>query len=371
MNRIRVLIIDDSALVRRILTRVLSSDPAIEVVGSAMNPLIARRKIKELNPDVVTLDVEMPKMDGMSFLRKLMRLRPLPVVMVSSLTEKGAEVTLEALSLGAIDFIGKPKVDVANDLINYSEEIIAKVKNAAQAKVRPRHLMAEDKPAPPEPGAGTGTDEIDVKYSATAVLQRPANVRKFNTTERIIAMGASTGGTEAIREILLQMPLDSPGILISQHIPPVFSTSFAERLNSLCQVTVSEATDGEPVMPGHAYLAPGNKHLLLVWDGTRYRCQLHDGPPVNRHKPSVDVLFRSVAESAATNAIGVILTGMGADGARGLKEMLESGATTIAQDEATSVVWGMPGEAVRLEAASLVLGLPAIAPHLIELGKLS
>jgi len=367
MQKIRVLIIDDSALIRRMLTDILSSDSDIEVVGTAMDPTIARRKIKDLNPDVITLDIEMPKMDGISFLRKLMRLRPMPVIMISSLTEKSADVTLEALSLGAIDVVSKPKLDIANEFSKYAEEIIEKVKNASTAKVKPR--LAKDTVAKKKETLSQTEDvltDVDSKFSATVVLQRSAHIRTHKTTDKIIAIGASTGGTEAIKDVMVDLPPDTPAVLITQHIPPVFSASFAARVNSLSAMTVVEATDGQLILPGHAYVAPGDKHLLLSRDGASYRCKLHDGLPVNRHKPSVDVLFRSVAENAGKNSVGVILTGMGADGARGLKEMLEAGAKTIAQDEKTSVVWGMPGEAVKLGAANQVLGLQHISAEILN-----
>ena len=348
---IKVLVIDDSALVRRILSELLGADRGIEVVGTASDAYMARDKIKELNPDVLTLDVEMPKMDGVTFLRNLMRLRPMPVVMVSSLTEHGAEITLDALEVGAVDYLPKPKIDLAATLGDYGDELIAKVKAAATARVRPltTSSAAIAMPAP--------------KHSADAILPK-VPPRQFRTTDRIIAIGASTGGTEAIKDVLMGMPPDSPGVVVAQHIPKAFSTPFAKRMNACCQMTVYEASDGQPVLPGHVYIAPGDRHLLLVRDGARYICRLDDGEPVNRHKPSVDVLFRSVAQQAGRNAIGVILTGMGKDGALGLKEMREAGSPTIAQDEATSVVWGMPGEAVAINAAVQVLPLEAISARI-------
>ena len=355
MKKISVLIIDDSAVVRTILTEILSTDEYIEVVGTAMDPHIAREKIKRLNPDVLTLDVEMPKMDGLSFLSNLMRLRPMPVVMISSLTEAGADVTLKALGLGAVDFVGKPKLDVAHQLEDYSKEIIAKVKAAATAKIHP-HLPVKDEP---ERKARFDPDEIEKRYTTTMVLQR-SPLSKLKATEKIIAIGASTGGTEAIKDILLLMRADFPGTIIAQHIPPAFSSAFAKRMDSISRMVVSEAEDGQIITQGHVYIAPGDRHLMLVRDGARYRCKLNDGPPVNRHKPSVDVMFRSVAQSAGLNAIGVILTGMGADGARGLLELHDAGAPTIAQDEKSSVVWGMPGEAVKLNAADHVLPIDGI-----------
>lgn len=342
-RHIRVLIVDDSSLVRRLLTDMLSSDPAIEVVGTAGDAYAARDKIKALNPDVLTLDVEMPKMDGLTFLRNLMRLRPMPVVMVSSLTEQGASVTLDALAIGAVDFLAKPKIDVAATIGLYRDELLAKIKTAAKSRPRPFRGDAHA-------SAGQGV------HTTT-----PGSPRPFRTTDKIIAIGASTGGTEAIKDVLMGCEPDTPGIVITQHIPKAFSAAFARRLDSLSRMTVSEAQDGQQVLRGHAYLAPGDRHLMLSRDGARYVCSLDDGDPVNRHKPSVDVLFRSVADAAGSNAIGVILTGMGQDGALGLREMRDAGAYTIAQDAASSVVWGMPGEAVRLGAAVEVLSLDAIS----------
>lgn len=361
MKKIGVLIIDDSAVVRSILTEILSTDE-IEVVGTAMDPLIAREKIKRLNPDVLTLDVEMPKMDGLSFLSNLMRLRPMPVVMISSLTEAGADVTLKALGLGAVDFVSKPKLDVAQQLESYSKEIVAKVKAAATARILP-HIPAK---MVQTKQTRFNADEIEKRYSTTIVLQK-SPLKGIKATEKIIAIGASTGGTEAIKDILVMMRPDSPGTIIAQHIPPAFSTAFSKRMDSLSPMVVSEAEDGQIITQGHAYIAPGDRHLMLVRDGARYRCKLSDGPPVNRHKPSVDVMFRSVAQNAGLNAIGVILTGMGADGARGLLEMHDAGAPTIAQDEKTSVVWGMPGEAVKLKAADHVLPIGSIEAKIASL----
>jgi len=340
-KKIRVLVVDDSALVRQMLTDMLQQDPGIEVVGTAHDPFMAREKIKQLNPDVLTLDVEMPRMDGVTFLRNLMRLRPMPVVMVSTLTQKGSEITLDALELGAVDFVSKPTVDIAHAFSDYAAEIIAKVKVASRAHVRELRSVAE-------------------RQSADAVL--PAvKTRHFKTTDPLIALGASTGGTEAIREVLEVMPADSPAMVITQHIPEAFSKPFAQRMNRCSQMIVTEATDGEQILPGHAYIAPGDRHLLVVRDGARFRCRLHDGPPVNRHRPSVDVMFRSVAQNVGPNAVGVILTGMGDDGAVGLQEMKQAGARTIAQDEKTSVVWGMPGEAVKLGCVDDVVPLSEVA----------
>jgi len=361
-KRIKVLIVDDSALVRKILTKLLEADRRIEVVGSAPDPYIARDKIKQLKPDVLTLDVEMPKMDGITFLKNLMRLHPMPVIMVSSLTERGALVTLESLEVGTVDFVSKPKIDVANTLEHYGEELIEKVMMAAKARVReyrgPMTSAVE----------GQGHAVVDERLTTDAVL--PGSTAKvLKTTDQILAIGASTGGTEAIRDVLVRLPADTPGTVITQHIPPVFSKSFAERLDQLCAMHVSEASDGQVIQNGCAYVAPGDRHLMLVRDGARYVCRLSDGPPVNRHKPSVDVLFRSVAQNAGHNAIGVILTGMGDDGANGLLELRESGASTIAQDEQTSVVWGMPGQAVKRGAAGKVLPLDRISDQIMRLRR--
>jgi len=359
-RRIRVLIVDDSALVRKLLTEMLGSAHDIEVVGTAPDAYSAREKIKSLNPDVLTLDVEMPRMDGVTFLRNLMRLRPMPVVMVSSLTDAGAEITLDALSIGAVDYLSKPKVDLAATLADYRDELLEKVRCAAKARIRTYEPRGDRGAA----NAAVATPSL----SADAVLQKAAPV-KFRTTDRLIAVGASTGGTEAIKEFLMGMPPDSPGIVIAQHIPKAFSTPFAERMNRSCQLTVFEAQDGQQIMPGHAYIAPGDRHLLVVRSGARWVCRLDDGSPVNRHKPSVDVLFRSVAQEAGYNAIGVILTGMGKDGAQGMLEMRQAGSPTIAQDEATSVVWGMPGEAVAIGAAAEELPLQRIAPRVLTIAS--
>ncbi len=339
---IRVLVIDDSALMRRMLTEFLAADDGIEVVGAAPDPYAAREMIKRLRPHVLTLDVEMPRMDGLTFLENLMRLHPLPVVMVSSLTERGAEVTLQALELGAVDFVTKPKLDVESVMAVYAGELIAKIKLAA--RVRPRRA------APVIDG-----------------LPHVCRARQFGTTERIIALGASTGGTEAIREVLQRMPADAPAMLIVQHIPAAFSQAFAARMDRHSAMAVCQARDGQQVVPGHAYIAPGDHHLLLARNGARYVCRLSEAPPENRHRPSVDLLFRSVAEQAGGNALGAILTGMGDDGARGLLAMLHAGAPTLAQDQDSSVVWGMPGAAVRLGAVQHQLPVEGVAAKLLEL----
>ena len=361
MRRIKVLVIDDSALVRQILVEIIKSAPDMEVVGTAGDPFIARERIKESNPDVLTLDVEMPRMDGLTFLANLMRLRPMPVVMVSSLTERGAEITLRALELGAVDFVSKPRVDVAGTLGDFSEEILGKIRTAAVARVAARGTMhAEVSPVvPPRHSA-------DAVLPASAVPEPPVR-RLLRTTDRLIAVGASTGGTEAIRELLTGLPADFPAVLIAQHIPAAFSGPFTRRMDSLCALRVCEPDDGQLILPGHVYIAPGGRHLLVERDGARYLCRVQHGPPVNRHCPSVDVLFRSVAQKVGPNAVGVILTGMGDDGARGLREMRDAGAATIAQDEASSVVWGMPGAAVKLGAAGEVLPLRQIAAAVMRL----
>lgn len=360
----------------------LSSDPALEVVGTASDPFIAREKIKELHPDVLTLDVEMPRMDGVTFLKNLMRLHPMPVVMVSTLTEKGADVTFEAMDLGAVDFVTKPKVDLAHTFEDYTIEICTKVKTAARvnrqmlerqysryvANSHARPTVSRALPSPTQPEARS--QGVAAKLTTDAVLEKKAfNSRHFRTTDKIIALGASTGGTEAIKEVLMRLPANTPGIVITQHIPAAFSLPFAKRMNTVSEMTVCQAENGQAILPGHVYIAPGDKHLLVERDGARYVCRLHDGPPVNRHKPSVDVMFRSVTQNVGPNAIGVILTGMGADGALGMKELQEAGAPTIAQDEKTSVVWGMPGEAVKLGAADHILSLEVIAQKILDLAS--
>ena len=354
-QKIKVLVIDDSALVRQILSEILGSARDMELVGTASDPFVARERIKETNPDVLTLDVEMPRMDGLTFLANLMRLRPIPTIMVSSLTERGAETTLKALELGAVDFVSKPKADLAGTLKDFSDEILSKIRVAAVARVRARSAPVAVAPVAP-------------KHTADAILPAAdARPRVLRTTDRIIAVGASTGGTEAIRELLVALPPDSPALVIAQHIPATFSGPFARRMDSLSRLTVCEPVDGQLIMPGYVYIAPGGRHLLVERDGARYRCRLNDGPPVNRHIPSVDVLFRSVAQQVGPNAVGVILTGMGDDGARGLKEMHDAGAPTVVQDEASSVIWGMPGAAVKLGAADEVVPLVKVADTVTRL----
>jgi two-component system chemotaxis response regulator CheB len=352
-KKIRVLVVDDSAVMRQLLAEILNSDPQIEVVGTASDPYVARDKIKSLNPDVLTLDVEMPRMDGLAFLRNIMRLRPMPVVMCSSLTQQGADIALDALALGAIDFVAKPKVDVVRGIKDSAQEIIAKVKLAAQARVQP--LI--DRPWP----------RAEQLHDAGAVLPKRAAPVRSATSDRIVAIGASTGGTEAIKEVLVNLPADIPGIVIAQHIPKAFSAAFAARMNACSDLVVCEAQDEQPILAGHAYIAPGDRHLVVVREGVRFLCRLSGGALVNRHRPSVDVLFRSVAQSAGCHSVGVILTGMGRDGAEGLKEMRQAGASTIAQDENTSVVWGMPGTAWQIGAAQALHALPHIAARIVNL----
>jgi two-component system chemotaxis response regulator CheB len=348
---IRVLIVDDSALTRKVLCEILSSDNEIEVVGTAVDPYDARGKIKQLNPDVLTLDIEMPKMNGINFLKNLMRLRPMPVVMVSTLTQKGADLALEALGLGAVDYVGKPDVISETSLADYSEEIINKIKIAASVNQAPRSSTNKPHAFP--------TDQTSKSTSSL----------KQNNGQAIIAIGASTGGTEAIKEIVASLRPGTYSLIVVQHIPRAFSSAFAERMNNISELEVCEATDNQQILPGHVYIAPGDQHLKITRDESNnlYYCKLDDGDAINRHKPSVDVLFRSACRSAGNNTIGILLTGMGSDGALGLKEMRDAGAVTIAQDEQSSVVWGMPGEAVKIQAADFILPLNKIADKVTAL----
>lgn len=369
---IKVLIVDDSALVRKMLQEMLSTDPALEVVGTASDPFDAREKIKKLHPDVLTLDVEMPKMDGVTFLKNLMRLHPVPVVMVSTLTEKGADVTFEAMDLGAVDFVTKPKIDLVHTFEDYTAEICSKVKTAGRVsksmleRQYARYVANQTK----KPVVASSLVSSEQKRTTDAVLPKSNfSSRHFKTTDKIVALGASTGGTEAIKEVLMRLPASAPGIVITQHIPAAFSLPFAKRMDTISEMTVGQAEDGQQILPGHVYIAPGDKHLMIARDGARYVCRLNDGPPVNRHKPAVDVMFRSVVQNVGPNAIGVLLTGMGADGAAGMKELQDAGAPTIAQDEKTSVVWGMPGEAVKLGAADFVMSLEQVASKILELAN--
>ncbi|BCG64555.1 MAG: two-component system, chemotaxis family, protein-glutamate methylesterase/glutaminase [Methyloprofundus sp.] len=355
MEKIRLLIIDDSALIRTMLTKIFETSDAIEVVGTAADPIIAREKIKKLRPDVLTLDIEMPRMDGLTFLRNLMRLRPMPVIMISTLTEKGAAVTLDALAIGAVDFVAKPKVDVSNTLQSYAEDLIEKVKAAAKAHIRTAESSSVSVP------------KTASKLNADAIIPATASKTHFATTDKIIALGSSTGGTEAVKAVVKGLPKTTPAIVISQHLPIAFSASFAKHVDDVTEMTACVAEDGQEIRAGNIYIAPGDRHLLIVRNGARYVCQLNDGPPVNRHKPSVEVMFRSVAQNVGSNAIGVMLTGMGGDGAVAMKEMLDAGSLNVIQDEASSVVWGMPGEAYRQGAAHYIQPLDKVAAQILAL----
>jgi two-component system chemotaxis response regulator CheB len=344
MSKIRVLVVDNSALIRKLVSEILNADPDIEVIDTAEDPYVARDKIKALNPDVITLDIEMPKMDGLTFLRNIMRLRPMPVVMLSTLTAKGSEHTLEALSIGAIDFVLKPALSEQVDLDAISRELISKVKIAGKANMR-----ASSGAAPAKPSGALNLNRASSKVS-------------------LITIGASTGGTEAIRAVLERLPDNMPPIVMAQHIPKEFSAPFAQRVNGICRMTVKEAEPGEVLRPGHAYLAPGSHHLTVRRGASgSMTCELDLREPVNRHRPSVDVLFDSVVDIAGRSSVGVLLTGMGKDGAQGLLRLKQAGAITIAQDQASSVVWGMPGEAVKIGGASEVIALDQIAEKLVEL----
>jgi two-component system chemotaxis response regulator CheB len=356
-KRIRVLIIDDSASVRQTMTKILSDDPAIEVIGAASDPFNAARYIQEELPDVITLDVEMPRMDGITFLRKLMSQCPIPVVMCSSLTEEGSETLLQALEAGAVDIILKPRIGVADHLLEHHFEIRETVKAAAHARLTRRNARSALRSAP------------EKRLTADAILPPPTGRAMSRTTEMVVCIGASTGGTEALREVLENLPANSPGIVVVQHMPANFTKAFANRLNSLCEVEVKEAADGDPVLRGHVLIAPGGRHLMLQRQGARYYVSVKDGPLVSRHRPSVDVLFRSAARNAGANAVGIIMTGMGDDGARGLLEMREAGGRTLAQDEATSIVFGMPKEAIERGGAEQVVALPHIARELLKVAN--
>ncbi|MBN1931961.1 MAG: chemotaxis response regulator protein-glutamate methylesterase [Desulfobacterales bacterium] len=353
-RKIKVLIVDDSAVVRQTLEQILSSDPEVEVMATATDPFIAAHKIKNEIPDVITLDVEMPRMDGITFLKRIMSQHPIPVVMCSSLTEKGCETTLKALEYGAVDIIQKPRVDVKNFFQESQIRICDAVKAAAKARVKPISYKR---------------NKITKKLTADAVIAPPTGKAMARTTDRIVVVGASTGGTEALRLLLEALPHDSPGIVIVQHMPENFTKAFAKRINDLCQIEVKEAANEDRVLRGQALIGPGNRHILLKRSGARYYVEIKEGPLVCRHRPSVDVLFRSAARYAGSNAVGVILTGMGDDGARGLLEMKEAGAFTIAQDEASCVVFGMPHEAIKREAVKRILPLEAIAGTVLREGS--
>jgi len=351
-NRIKVMIVDDSAVVRQVMTGVLESDPGIELIGAAADPIFAYERMKAQWPDVILLDVEMPRMDGITFLKKLMQERPTPVVICSTLTESGAATTVEALSAGAVSIITKPKIGLKQFMSESAQEVITAIRNAARVNVK--RLAARSTAAP-----------VAAKHTADVMLKAPARTQAMTqTTEHIVAIGTSTGGTQALQTVLSALPAVTPGIVIVQHMPPQFTAAFADRLNSVCQIEVREGKDNDRVVPGTALIAPGGKHMMLRRSGAQYFVEIKEGPPVNRHCPSVDVLFRSVAKCAGRNALGVIMTGMGDDGARGLREMRDAGAHTLAQDEATCVVFGMPKEAIRLEAAVRIVPLETI-PSLI------
>lgn len=358
-RKIRVLIVDDSASVRQALGQVLTADGDIEVVAAAADPFMAAKKIQEEVPDVITLDVEMPKMDGITFLRKLMSQHPIPVVMCSSLTEAGSETLMQALEAGAVEVILKPKIAAADFLAESGARIRETVRAAAQARLG----AARRRPV------GSSTLGTAAKLTADAVLPPPTGKAMAKTTEMVVCIGASTGGTEALRELLEALPSNTPGIVIVQHMPEKFTAAFAKRLNGLCEVEVKEAVHGDPVLRGHVLIAPGDKHMMLERQGARYVVAVKDGPLVSRHRPSVDVLFRSAARSAGSNAMGVIMTGMGDDGARGMLEMHEAGAFNVAQDEATSVVYGMPKEAVAKGGVDRIVPLDHIAREILAADK--
>lgn len=349
--KIKVLIIDDSAVIRTLLTEILNGAGDIEVIGTAQDPIFAKSKLNSLQPDVITLDVEMPRMDGLTFLEELMHTNPIPVLMISSLTLKACDTTLRALELGAIDYVSKPSIDITEGVEALAHEIISKVRIAAKARI----CRSSQKPGispVSQPASGTKASALDTTRMAT--------------TDKLIAIGASTGGTQAITEVITQLPTSVPGIVIVQHMPPVFTKSYAERLNSMSRINVKEAEHGDRILRGSAFIAPGGRHMSIRRDGAMYYLELSDGPPVNYVRPAVDVLFRSVARFAGRNAVGVILTGMGEDGARGLKEMREHGALTLAQDEASCVVFGMPKRAIEMDAVDRVLPLSQMPRQILE-----
>ncbi|MDO9308999.1 MAG: chemotaxis response regulator protein-glutamate methylesterase [Deltaproteobacteria bacterium] len=354
MKKIKVLVVDDSALVRQTLCDILNSDPGIEVIGTAADPILAAERMRSVVPDVITLDVEMPRMDGLTFLQKLMSQHPIPVVMCSSLAESGSETALKALEYGAVDIITKPKLGTKQFIEESRVRICDAVKGAAAARLGPLRAMRTMK-------------EVSPKYTADVIMEKPNTKAMIQTTEKVVVIGASTGGTEALKVFLEMLPEDTPGIVIVQHMPENFTAAFAKRLDSICRVTVKEAQDNDTVVRGRALIAPGNHHVLLKRSGARYYVEIKDGPLVSRHRPSVDVLFRSAARYAGKNAVGVIMTGMGDDGAHGMKEMFDAGAVTIAQDEATCVVYGMPLEAVRKGGVNKIMPLPSIAAEVLRL----
>ncbi|MFH0976788.1 MAG: chemotaxis response regulator protein-glutamate methylesterase [Spirochaetota bacterium] len=359
MKKVKVLIVDDSAVVRKVLTEALSKSKFIEVVGSAMDAFIAVTKIQKLNPDVLTLDIEMPRMDGITFLQKLMSTRPMPVIMVSSLTDSHADMTMKALSLGAFDFILKANLSNQKDYESFSEELIEKVIAAGSSRMRvPVKSPVMDIPF-----------DVTRKFSADVILPKVSTKRFTVNSDSVIAIGASTGGTEVIAEIISKLPEDVPGIVIAQHMPEKFTKSFADRINGISSVYVKEAEDRDRVFRGTVLIAPGGKHMLLKHDSGGYYVEINDGPPVNRHKPSVDVLFRSFAQTASSHSLGIILTGMGNDGAHGLLEIKEAGISTIAQDEASCIIFGMPGEAIKLGAADMVKNIAGITAEIKKMAS--
>lgn len=355
MNKIKVMIVDDSAVVRQVLTGSLSGHNGIEVIGAAADPLFALERMNRNWPDVIVLDVEMPRMDGISFLKKLMAEHPTPVVICSTLTEKGAATTMEALAAGAVAIVTKPQGNLRQFLVEATEELVSAIKAASQARLK-RMPGSASAPAP----------ALAPKLTADAILPAGGPAAMTRTTERIVALGTSTGGTQALEVVLRQLPVDCPGIVIVQHMPEKFTAAFAARLDALCQIEVREARHGDRVIPGRALIAPGGRHMLLKRNGAQYVVDIVDGPPVSRHKPSVDVLFRSAARAAGANATGIIMTGMGDDGARGLREMYEAGAYTLGQDEATCVVYGMPKEARKLDAVHREIPLEQIPAYILR-----
>ncbi len=350
MTKIRVVVVDDSALIRSLLAEIINRQADMACVGAAADPIAAREMIRNLDPDVITLDVEMPRMDGIDFLSKLMRLRPMPVVMVSTLTERGADVTMRALELGAVDFVAKPKIGLADGMRQLTADITDKIRTASRARIRRLG---------PAPAAGAADARAPTKPGTLGAVGRLS-------TEKIVFIGASTGGTEATKEVLTALPPDMPAVMITQHMPPGFTRSYAARLDGLCRIRVKEAVDGERVLPGHAYIAPGGQHMSVERSGANYLARVRDGEPVNRHRPSVEVLFESAARVVGPNAFGIMLTGMGADGAKAMKVMRDAGSYNLCQDEASCVVFGMPREAIAHGAAHQVLPLQQIATHLVE-----
>ncbi len=351
-NIIKVLIVDDSSVVRQTMKNILESDHKIKVIGTANDPFIAAHKIRKEIPDVIVLDIQMPRMDGITFLQKIMAQHPIPVVVCSTLTEENSALALKAIEYGAVEVIQKPRIGTKQFLQESKVLICDAIKAASQVIPRPVTNIVQ---------------KIDPKLTADAVLAKSVQHGLCVKTDKVIVVGASTGGTEALRYFLSAMPLDSPGIVVVQHMPEKFTTAFAKRLDSLCQISVKEAEDGDPVLKGTALIAPGNRHILLKRSGTRYYVEIKDGPLVCRHRPSVDVLFRSASRYAGENAIGIIMTGMGDDGAKGLKEMKDAGAKTIAQNEKSCVVFGMPHEAIKLGCVDLILPLDAIPQETIKL----